>query len=132
MLGSVPLFSALSKRELERLADAGREVTFEAGKKILTEGEPGLAFLLVLDGKVEVRKKGRVVASLGKGRFFGEMTVIDDKPRSADVVAAMATTCFGLTSWSFSGLVRSYPQIAMGVMKELVRRLREAEGTLTD
>ena len=132
MLASVPLFSGLGKRDLERLADAGREVTFEAGKKILTEGEPGLAFLLVLNGKVEVRKKGRVVATLGKGRFFGEMTVIDDKPRSADVVAVTATTCFGLTSWSFSGLLRSYPQIAIGVTKELVRRLREAEGTVTD
>jgi len=132
VLASVPLFSGLGKKDLERLAGAGREVTFEAGKKILREGEPGLAFLLVLNGKVEVRKKGRVVATLGKGRFFGEMTVLDDKPRSADVVAATATTCFGLTSWSFSSLLRSYPEIALGVMKELVRRLREAEETLTD
>jgi len=132
LLSSVPLFSGLEKKDLERLAGAGREVTFESGKAILKEGEPGLAFLLILDGKVQVRKKGRVVATLGKGRFFGEMTVIDDKPRSADVNAVTETTCFGLTSWAFAGLVRSYPQIAMGVMKELVSRLREAEGSATD
>jgi len=77
-IGTIPLFSGLEKKDIERIAGAGREVTFEKGKTILREGEPGLALLLILDGKVEVRKKGKLLATLGKGRFFGEMTVIDD------------------------------------------------------
>jgi len=96
----------------------------------LREGEPGLALLLILDGKVEVLKKGKLV-TLGKGRFFGEMTVIDDKPRSADVVAVAPTRCFGLTAWAFAALVRTYLEIALAVMKELVRRLRDVQKTAT-
>ena len=130
-IGSIPLFSGLDKKDRERIAGAGREVTFEKGKTILREGEPGLALLLILEGKVEVRKRGKLLSTLGKGGFFGEMTVIDDKPRSADVVAVAPTTCFGLTSWSFAGLVRTYPEIALAVMKELVRRLREVQETAT-
>ena len=130
-IGSIPLFSGLDRKDRERIAGAGREVTFEKGKTILREGEPGLALLLILEGKVEVRKKGKLLSTLGNGGFFGEMTVIDDKPRSADVVAVAPTTCFGLTSWAFAGLVRTYPEIALAVMKELVRRLREVQETAT-
>jgi len=130
-IGSIPLFSGLDKKDRERVTGAGREVTFEKGKTILREGEPGLAFLLILEGKVEVRKKGKLLSTLERGGFFGEMTVIDDKPRSADVVAVAPTTCFGLTSWAFAGLVRTYPEIALAVMKELVRRLREVQETAT-
>ena len=130
-IGSIPLFSGLDKKDRERVTGAGREVTFEKGKTILREGEPGLALLLILEGKVEVRKKGKLLSTLENGGFFGEMTVIDDKPRSADVVAVAPTTCFGLTSWAFAGLVRTYPEIALAVMKELVRRLREVQETAT-
>ena len=130
-IGSIPLFSGLVRKDRERIAGAGRQVTFEKGKTILREGEPGLALLLILEGKVEVRKKGKLLSTLENGGFFGEMTVIDDKPRSADVVAVAPTTCFGLTSWAFAGLVRTYPEIALAVMKELVRRLREVQETAT-
>ncbi len=129
MLGTVPMLSHLEKKELEAVAAAGREVTFSAGKTILKEGEPGLAFLLVLDGKVEVRKGGKTVAALGRGDFFGEMTVIDDKPRSADVVAIEETKCFGMTAWAFAPVLRSHPDIALGIIRELVGRLRRLEGS---
>ena len=127
MLSTVPLFSGLDGKALEAVAAAGREVTFESGKRILSQGEPGLGFLLVLDGMVEVQKKGKKVASLKPGNFFGEMTVFDDKPRSADIVAVEPTSCFGIASWSFFPLLRTNPDIALGIIKELVRRLRELD-----
>ena len=129
MLVAVPLFAGLDARELGTIAEAGREVVFEAGKKILQQGERGLAFLLILDGSVEVSKDGKRLAKLGKGQFFGEMTVIDDQPRSADVVAIEPTTCFGLTAWSFDAVIGSNPSIARQMMKELVRRLRQVENS---
>jgi CRP-like cAMP-binding protein len=119
----------LGKGELGRIADAGREVSFETGKTILQQGEPGLGFLLVLEGKVEIRKKGSTVATTGPGGFFGEMTVFDDRPRSADVVAIEPTRCFGVTNWSFIPLLRSNPSIAIGIIQELVKRLRRLEET---
>ncbi len=127
MLSRVPLFAGLNEKELKVVADAGREVIFEPGRKIIEQGEPGLGFLLVLDGKVEVRKRGRKVATLGPGNFFGEMSVIDDKPRSADVVAVERTKCFGMASWNFYPVLRRNPGMAIGIIKELVCRLREAE-----
>lgn len=128
-LGEVPLFSGLSPKELSSIADGGKEVSFETGKVILKEGESGLGFLLVLKGRVEVRKRDRVIATMGPGGFFGEMTVFDDRPRSADVVALEPTTCFGMTSWSFIAKMQSNPSIALAVIKELVRRLRALEQT---
>jgi len=129
-LAAVPLFAGLDHRELETIAESGREVSFAAGKKILQQGERGLAFLLILDGSVEVNKDGKRLAKLGKGQFFGEMTVIDDQPRSADVVAIEPTTCFGLTAWSFDAVIGSNPSIAKQIMKELVRRLRQVENSI--
>jgi CRP-like cAMP-binding protein len=129
MLGSVPLFSGLEKKDLEEIAGIGRRVTFERGKTIIKEGEPGIGFLLVLEGKAEVRRKGKTVATLEPGNFFGEMSVIDDKPRSADVVAIEPTTCLGVTEWSFTPMLRSNPSIAIGIIAELVRRIRKLEET---
>ncbi len=127
MLGAVPLFSGLEKKDLQTIAEVGREVMFEAGKTILKQGGPGLSFLLILEGKAEVRKKGKTVTSIGPGGFFGEMTVIDDKPRSADVVAIEPTRCLGVTAWSFTPMLRSNPSIAIEIIRELVRRLRQYE-----
>ncbi len=132
MLQDVPLFSGLGKEELSRIADVGREVNFEPGQSILKQGEPGLSFLLILEGKVEVRKNGKKVATTGPGGFFGEMTVFDDKPRSADVVAIERTTCFGMTNWSFIPVLRSNPSIAIGIIQELVKRLRRLEEPQAD
>ena len=126
MLGKVPLFSGLDEKGLESVAAVGREVAFERGKRILSKGEPGLSFMLVLDGRVEVQRGGQKVATLKPGNFFGEMTVFDDKPRSADIVAIEPTKCFGIASWSFFPLLRSNPDISIGIIKELVRRLRES------
>jgi CRP/FNR family transcriptional regulator/CRP/FNR family cyclic AMP-dependent transcriptional regulator len=132
MLEKVPLFTGLEKNELYEIADAGREVDFESGKTILRQGEPGLSFLLVLRGKVEVRLKGKAVATTGPGGFFGEMTVFDDKPRSADVVALEPTKCFGITNWSFIPVLKGNPTIAIGIIRELVRRLRQLEEKPSD
>jgi CRP/FNR family transcriptional regulator, cyclic AMP receptor protein len=124
MLRKVPLFSGLDNRELEFVLGAGREVSFRTGQKIITQGEPGLSFLLVLEGKTEVRKRGRRIAVVEPGGFFGEMTVFDDKPRSADIVAVEPTKCFGIASWSFFPVLRANPSVAIGIIRELVRRLR--------
>ena len=127
MLSEVPLFSRLDKKELQIIAAAGREVDFEPGKEILKQGEPGLAFLLILDGKVEVQRRGKTVTTLNPGNFFGEMSVLDDRPRSADVVAIEQTKCFGIASWSFFPVLRNNPDMALGIIKELVRRLRQVD-----
>ncbi len=131
MVGSVPIFQGLSEKTVKAIASQGKELSYSAGDPIVNEGTMGVGFYLLLDGKAEVRKTGKVLASLGKGQFFGEMSLIDELPRSADVVAVAPTRCWALTSWAFSGLVKAHPEISLVMLKELVKRLRAAQSSPT-
>ena len=132
MLQSVPLFSGLKGKQIKTIVGSGKELRFEAGTQIVKEGDNGVGFYLILEGSAEVRRKGRVLSKLGKGNFFGEMSLLDRQPRSADVVATTSVTCFGLTSWAFSALIRMQPDIAVNLMQELARRLRETNSAMTE
>jgi CRP-like cAMP-binding protein len=131
MLGAVPFFSTLDAKKRKALASEGRTKSYKAGDLVVGEGDTGVGFYLILDGKAEVRKGGRVLATLGKGQFFGEMSLIDNEPRSADVMAAAPTTCWALTSWAFAALVKEDPEVALLMLKEVVKRLRAAQSSPT-
>ncbi len=133
LLKQVPLFSQLGDKHLQAIARSARELKFPAGKPIVKEGEQSnVGFYLILDGQVEVRRGGQVLAKLGSGQFFGEMSVLDGQPRSADVYAVSDTTCLALTSWDIKGLTTTYPEIAMGIISELARRLRQTSMQLSE
>jgi CRP/FNR family transcriptional regulator/CRP/FNR family cyclic AMP-dependent transcriptional regulator len=132
MIRSVSLFKGLKEGQLKSIAKQCVERSFQPEETIVKEGKTGVGFYLIADGSVEVRRKGKTISGLKKGDFFGEMTLIDDQPRSADVVAIAPTTCYVLTAWAFWGLVRSKPDIGVNLMKELVRRLRGTNRSLTE
>jgi CRP/FNR family transcriptional regulator, cyclic AMP receptor protein len=131
-LGKVPLFSGLSKKALKDLINESREVSYPAGKVILKEGEPSVVFHLILDGKVEIKKKNKTVAKLEKGQFFGEMGLIERGPRTADVVAIEPTRCLAMTAWNWQAYLQTEPSVALEVMKVLARRLRETNNALIE
>jgi CRP/FNR family transcriptional regulator/CRP/FNR family cyclic AMP-dependent transcriptional regulator len=126
MLGSVPFFSGADEKSRKDLLAQGKEMSYKTGETIVTEGATGVGFFLILEGSAEVRKKGKVLANLSKGQFFGEMSLIDDMPRSADVVAIRPTRCWAITSWSFASMMKVHPELALGMLKEVVKRLRAA------
>jgi CRP-like cAMP-binding protein len=130
-LASVPFFTGLDQKQLKTMASSGKEFSYKTGDAIVEEGTMGIGFYLVLDGKVEVRKGSKVLATLSKGQFFGEMSLIDEEPRSADVVAVQPTKCFTLSTWVFSSLVKQHPELAMPMLKELAKRLRAAQSSPT-
>ena len=132
LIKKVSLFSRLSPKQLKSLAKSGAERKFDAGHIIVKEGETGVGFYLLLDGRVEVRKSRKVLTTLSSGDFFGEMGLIDDQPRSADVIAVTPTTTFCINPWTFTGAVKGNPEIAMGMMKVLVGRLRETNKALSE
>jgi len=134
MLTEVPLFAGLKGKQIKSVASAfARERSYDSGEVIEKEGGSGVAFYLVTNGSVEVRKGEKVVSKLGRGQFFGEMALIDKQPRSATVIAAQAgTKCLVMPVWNFRAAVESDPKVAMGVMKELARRLRETTNALTE
>jgi CRP-like cAMP-binding protein len=131
MIGSVPFFGGLDEKARTSIAAQGKVLSYKAGDPIVDEGTMGVGFYLILDGKAEVRKGTKVLASLGRGQFFGEMSLIDRQPRSADVVAVAPTKCWALTSWAFGALVKRHPNIAMLMLREMVKRLRAAQNSPT-
>ncbi|MDA4125540.1 MAG: cyclic nucleotide-binding domain-containing protein, partial [Thaumarchaeota archaeon] len=107
MIGSVPFFGSLDEKNRKALVSQGKELSYKPGDAIVNEGTMGVGFFLITEGKAEVKKGGKVLATLSKGQFFGEMSLIDEQPRSADVVATQPTKCWALTSWAFSALVKT-------------------------
>jgi CRP/FNR family transcriptional regulator, cyclic AMP receptor protein len=132
LLEQVPIFSSMKKDQLKRIAQSSTIRSFEPGEMITKQGDQGVAFYLVLEGQVEVRRSKKSLAKLGRGQFFGELSVIDNEPRTADVVAVEKSKCFLLSSWTFHGLVKSNPDIALVMLKEMAHRLRETNQTLAD
>ena len=129
LMGTVPYFEGLNEKTRRDIANEGKVISYEAGKMIVGEGGAGLGFYLVLDGKVEVRKGTKVLATLGRGQFFGEMSLIDGQPRSADVFAVTPARCWVLVSWNFAGLLKAHSEVALPMLKELVKRLRAAQSS---
>ncbi|MGA1974968.1 MAG: cyclic nucleotide-binding domain-containing protein [Conexivisphaerales archaeon] len=121
-LASVSLFSGLGKKELQKAAELGQDLSFQAGQTIVKEGELGIGFYVILSGKAEVRRRGKVMTALGKGDFFGEMAVLGNQPRSADVVAVEPTRCAGYIARSFGALIHIRPEIPAAILVELVKR----------
>jgi CRP-like cAMP-binding protein len=126
LLSRVPLFSGCSQREVAAIARATKEVHRREGSVLARTGEPGVGFFLLVDGKADVVVNGRKRATLGPGDFFGEISLLDGGPRSADVVAATDVTMLGLTAWVFRGVLEQYPSIAQKMLVTLASRLRNA------
>jgi CRP-like cAMP-binding protein len=121
-MASVPLFSGLKKRQLGVAVKLAHDISFKPGQTIVKEGDLGIGFYVILDGKAEVRRSAKVLSEIGPGGFFGEMAVLDNRPRSADVVAVVPTRCAAFTAWSFEALVSLRPEIPATIMTELAKR----------
>jgi len=128
----IPLFRSLEERELKALANLSKEMTFKAGDPIVKEGDAGLGFYLIKEGEAKVRHGDRTVATLGRGDFFGEMALLDDQPRSADVIATEPTKCLVLLRWNFWSMISKNPNVVRGLLREMSRRLRETDKAMTE
>jgi len=126
-LAAVPLFSACSKRDLQIVARHAEVVEVPAGTEIVTEGAKGDAFFFILAGEAVVRRRGRNVATLGAGRFFGELALLDPAPRDATVVAASALTVGVLGTRVFRAIVADVPAMSEKLLRGMAQRLREAD-----
>ena len=126
MLSGVPLFSGCSGRELSAVASAAKEVHRKEGSVLAKRGDPGVGFFLITNGTANVVVNNRKRATLSKGDYFGEISLLDGGPRSADVVAETDVDMLGLTAWVFRGILEQYPTIAQKMLVTLAGRLRTA------
>ncbi len=127
-LRRVPLFSGIPDAGLASIARQLSERSYETGAVIVKQGEPGVGFYLIDEGKVEVEQGGRVLTALGPGEFFGELALLEDVPRTASVIARAPTRCLQLVRWHFRAILKENPEIAIRVLETAVRRLRRHEG----
>jgi CRP/FNR family transcriptional regulator, cyclic AMP receptor protein len=127
LLRNVPLFSGLDDNELESLADEFNERRFSAGDSIALEGAGGLMFFVVESGEASVEVQGQEVGRLGAGDSFGEIALIDRRPRTATVTAVSDLRTFGLPVFVFRPFVEARPQVAWKLLEAMADRLMAAE-----
>lgn len=123
LLKRVPLFAQCSRRELAQIALLSSELNLPAGRKLMTEGEPGREFFVLAEGQVEVRRKGRRIRELSDGDFLGEIALLTDLPRTATVTALTPVTVLLLTARDFRTLMREVPSLQPKVIYSLAMRL---------
>ena len=124
LLREVALFAEVGDEGLAAVAAKATEVAFEAGRTIVRQGEVGTGFFLITSGQARVIRDGRTLAELGPGQFFGELSLLDQQPRIAQVVAVTPTECLALASWDFEAILTSQPGVALAVLRGVARRLR--------
>lgn len=125
LLASVRLFDGVDEAGMSRIAEVVVEVAFAAGHVIARQGEIGSGFFIVASGVVRVVRDGRPLADLGPGDFFGELSVLDGRPRNAQVFAVEPTTCLALSTWDFEAVVQQEPRVALAILRGLAGRLRD-------
>lgn len=126
-LADVPLFSALSRKDLQRIAKASDEVDVKEGRVLVDQGKTGHEFFMILEGEASVRRNNRKVASLGPGQYFGELALLSREPRDASVTADTDMKLLILGQREFTGLLDSVPGLASKILAIMARRLRETD-----
>ncbi len=132
LLKSVAIFSELSRGDLSRLAKVMVPRTIKSGDAVIEENDQAAGFFIVSSGKLEAERNGQTLATYGPRDFFGEMALFEGFPRSATVRAIEDSECLAMTRWDFTAEMKNRPQIAVGMLPVLVRRLREADERIAD
>lgn len=126
-LAATDLFEGLSKRSLAHLVKAGREISHVDGHEVIVEGAGAVGFHFVTEGTARVTTGNAVRRTLGVGDYFGEISVIDGRPRSASIEAIEGLKTFVVEPAVLNGLIDENPAFARKLLIMLCARLREAE-----
>lgn len=133
LLRGTVLFAGFNDEQLDVVPKVAREREFDPGAVIVHQGDADArSFWLILEGEVEVRVGASSVAALGPGEYFGEMALLADVPRSADIVAVKPTTALELAQSHLRGLIHSDPDVGLAIAASLSSRLRSLTSRLAD
>ena len=127
LLRRVPLFADLGKRELDQVAGSMKERKFEQGKALTTEGEGGVGFFVIEDGRAKVSVHGQERGELGPGDYFGEIALITGGSRTATITAETPVKAWGMTMWDFRPLVEENAHLSWTMLQAMAKQLRAAE-----
>lgn len=128
-LKRVPLFQGMTDRALGAIAALAREIDFDDGAPLTTEGDEGDAFYMLLDGRVDITRGGASVGQLGPGDFIGEISLIDGRPRTATAIAVGHVRALEVCRPEFLELMERHPAVRHGILVALTDRIRSDEGS---
>src|SRR3954454_1793436 len=124
-LNGIALFDGLNKEQIAEVAKQSDEIDVEAGKRLVSEGRFGYEFFVIEDGTAEVVRGEQHIADLGPGDFFGEMALLGDTTRNADVICSSPMTAMVMTDAAFRSLARKMPNVAEEIRTACRRRTQE-------
>jgi len=127
LMRNIWLFERCNRQELEALQRAATEIDVSVGRTLTRQGDLGREFFIIVDGKAEVTRNGHRIAVLGPGSFFGEMSLLDKRPRTATVTAMEPTRVLVMNARSFETVVASMPSVDRKMLAVLAGRLRDIE-----
>jgi len=123
-LSTIPLFRNLSSRQLRKLQRSAAEDRYEPDATIVPQGGRTTTLFVILEGSVKVVKDGKTVSHLGPGQYFGEISLIDGRPRAASVISETAVRCLALSQGSLQKLLMTEPSVSWALLESLAQRLR--------
>lgn len=123
----LPLFAGCTADELDEIDRLADEVHVAAGRTVITQGDLGQEFALIVDGEAEIVKDGVTVATIGPGSYFGEVALLDSITRTASVVASTDLVLEVLDRRGFNTLLDDQPRLARSLLSGLAHRLAELE-----
>ena len=130
ILKSVDLFASIPSQELIRVAQIAEEEEYQTDTSLCKEGDYGDCMYIIANGKVKVHKGDRTLVELEKGAFVGDMALLDQEPRSADLTTSLETTLLKISQDAFYELMSSNFEIMNGILKIISSRLRESQAKL--
>jgi CRP/FNR family transcriptional regulator, cyclic AMP receptor protein len=126
-LAKIRLFAALNKKDLQLVGRAAEEVQVPAGRCLVEQGKPGHEMYVILEGEAAVKKNGRKIATLGPGKYFGELAVLTRAPRNATIESATDMTLLVMGQREFAGVLDEVPGLAHKLLSSMAERLAEAD-----
>ena len=126
-LSKIWLFSTSSGKDLRTIKRALEEITVPPGRILCEQGTIGREFFLIVSGEASVRRNGRKIATLGPGQYFGELALLDRRPRSATVASETDMNLLVLGQRQFNGVLDSVPALSRKMLAAMATRLREAD-----
>jgi CRP/FNR family cyclic AMP-dependent transcriptional regulator len=134
-LGTVPMFRELDERQLKHIGKRFIHREYAPGEPIVEQGKLGIGLFIIESGRAEVVRQriddtSSVVDTLGPTNFFGELSLLDEEPRTASVIAAETTHCLVLTQLDFMTALEEDVTVPIAILKELARRYRRAIETM--
>jgi CRP-like cAMP-binding protein len=123
-LEGIALFENLDQRQREEVARVADEIDVDAGKRLVSAGRFGYEFFVIENGTAEVVRGDQHIADLGPGDFFGEMAILSDTVRNADVVATAPMTAMVMTDSQFRALAHRMPEVAEKIREACRERTR--------